>query len=85
MLKDAICLRIEILDSDEKEKVFYRKIDDQKFTKIGEIFSRFFNWQMWSSPRDTEIDTVISSNRKTIKEWFRAKGLTVSYLLGGDE
>ena len=85
LLKDAICLRIEILDSDEKEKVFYRKIDDQKFTKIGEIFSRFFNWQMWSSPRDTEIDTVISSNRKTIKEWFRAKGLTVSYLLGGDE
>ena len=85
LLKDAICLRIEILDSDEKEKVFYREIDDQKFIKIGEIFSRFFNWQMWSSPKDSEIDTVISSNRKTIKEWFRAKGLTVSYLLGGNE
>jgi hypothetical protein len=85
LLKDAICLRIEILDSDEKEKVFYREIDVQKFVKIGEIFSRLYNWQMWSSPKDSEIDTVISSNRKTIKEWFRTKGLTVSYLLGGTE
>jgi hypothetical protein len=85
LFKDAICLRIEILDSDEKEKVFYREIDDQNFVKISEIFTRFFNWQMWSSPRDSQIDTVISSNRKTIKEWFRTKGLTVSYLLGGNE
>jgi hypothetical protein len=85
LFKDAVCLRIEIQDSDEREKVFYREIDDQKFIKISEIFSRLYNWQMWSSPKDSEIDTVISSNKKTIKEWFKTKGLTVSYLLGGTE
>ena len=85
LFKDAVCIRIKILDSDEKEKVFYREMGEEKFVEIGEIFSRFFNWQMWSSPKDSEIDTVISSNRKTIKDWFRNKGLTVSYLLGGSE
>jgi len=85
LLKDAVCLRIEILDSDEKEKVFYREIDDLNFSKIGEIISRLFNWKMWSSPKESEIDTVISSNKKIIKEWFRTKGLTVSFLLGASE
>jgi hypothetical protein len=85
LLKDAVCIKLEILDSDEKAKVFYREIIDLEFVKISEILSRLYNWQMWTSPKDSEIDTVISSNKKTIKEWFRTKGLTVSYLLGGSE
>ncbi|MDR0603515.1 MAG: HNH endonuclease [Bacteroidales bacterium] len=85
LLKDAVCAKLDILDSDEKAKIFYREISDSDFSKIGNILSRLYNWQMWSSPKETEIDTIIAGNKKTIKEWFRSKGLTVGYLLGASE
>jgi hypothetical protein len=85
LLKDAVCAKLDILDSDEKAKIFYRELPDSDFLKIGNIVSRLYNWQMWASPKDSEIDTIIAGNKKTIKEWFRNKGLTVSYLLGASE
>jgi len=85
LFKDAICAKLDILDSDEKAKVFYRDISKNDFEKIKTIFIRLINWQMWSSPKNSEIDTVISSNRRTIKEWYKQKGLTVGYLVGAPE
>jgi hypothetical protein len=85
LFKDAICAKLDVLDSDEKAKVFYRDISKNDFEKIKTIFIRFINWQMWSSPKNSEIDTVISSNRRTIKEWYKQKGLTVGYLVGAPE
>ena len=82
LLKDAVCTKLEIFDSDEKAKIFYREIPDIYFDKISDILSRFYNWQMWSTPKDSEIDTIIAGNKKTIKEWFKNKGLRVEYLLG---
>ena len=82
LLKDAVCTKLEIFDSDEKVKIFYREIPDIYFDKISDILSRFYNWQMWSTPKDSEIDTIIAGNKKTIKEWFKNKGLRVEYLLG---
>ena len=85
LFKDAVCAKLDILDSDEKAKVFYRNINNYDFDKIKIIFIRLINWQMWSSSKNSEIDTVISSNKKTIKEWFKNNGLTVGYLLGASE
>jgi len=85
LLKDAVCTKLEIFDSDEKAKIFYREIPEQHFDKISDILSRLYNWQMWSVPKDSEIDTIIAGNKKTIKEWFKNKGLRVEYLLGYSE
>ena len=85
LLKDAVCAKLDIFDEDEKAKVFYREIIDSDFTKIGNILSRLYNWQMWTSPKNSEIDTIINGSKKMIKEWFRTKGLTVSFLLGAPE
>jgi len=85
LLKDAVCTKLEIFDSDEKERVFYREIQDSDFDKICSILSRLFNWSMWSTPKDSEIDTIIAGNKKNIKEWFKNNGLRVEYLLGYSE
>jgi hypothetical protein len=85
LFKDAICAKLDVLDSDEKAKIFYREISNADFDKIKSIFSRLVNWQMWNSPRNSEIDTVIAGNKKTIKDWLKNKGLTVGFLVGASE
>jgi hypothetical protein len=82
LLKDAICAKLEILDTDDKAKVFYRELTDDDFNKISSILDRLFGWQMWQSPKGADIDTVIAGNKSTVKDWFRSKGLTVGFLLG---
>jgi hypothetical protein len=85
LFKDAVCAKLDILDSDEKAKVFYREISNTDFEKIKNIFIRLINWQMWSAPKNSDIDPVLSSSKKPIKEWFKSKGLTVGYLVGAAE
>jgi len=85
LLKDVVGVTLSIHDRDEKAKIFYREISDSDFTKISDILSRLYNWQMWSSPKDSEIDTIIAGNKKNIKEWFKNKGLTTGYLMGASE
>jgi hypothetical protein len=85
LLKDAVCTKLDINDSDEKERVFYRDFMDLDFSKIGNILSRLFNWQMWSTPISSEIDTIIAGNKQIVKDWFKKKGLSVSYLMGASE
>ncbi len=84
IFRDAVCAKLDIHDSDEKERPFYRDISDPEFAKIKAILERLLQWQMWKSPKSSEIDTVIAGNKSAIKEWFRSKGLTVGFLLGAD-
>ena len=79
---DAVCARLEIYDTDEKRKPFYRELTEGEFKKIEKIFDLLVNWQLWISPKDSEIDTAIAGNKSTLKEWFKKKGLTTGFLLG---
>lgn len=84
IFRDAVCAKLEIHDSDEKQKPFYRDISDEDFLKIKNILSRLINWQMWISPKDSEVDTAIAGNKSVLKEWFRTKGLTTGFLMGAE-
>lgn len=84
IFRDAVCAKLEIHDSDEKMKPFYREISDDEFNKIKRIFFRLYNWQIWISPKDSGIDTAIAGNKSDLKEWFREKGLTTGFLMGAD-
>jgi len=85
LLRDAICAKLEIHDSDEKAKPFYRELGDEEYEKIKSCLSRLLNWQMWSSPINTEIDTIIAGSKGTLKEWFKGKGLTTGFIMGAPE
>ncbi|MCG6170146.1 HNH endonuclease [Leptospira sanjuanensis] len=82
LFKDAVAAKLEIHDSDEKDKIFYREISDTDFTKIKSILERLFNWQIWSAPIHSDIDTQIAGTKSNLKDWFRNKGLTTGFLLG---
>jgi len=84
IFRDAVCAKLEIHDSDEKQKPFYRDISDEDFLKIKNILNRLINWQMWISPKDSEVDTAIAGNKSVLKEWFRTKGLTTGFLMGAE-
>jgi len=76
---------LDIIDGDERLKPFYRDLTPEDYPKIRNIVSRLFDWQMWQSPNGSNIDTIISGNKKMVKTWFKDKGLTTGYLLGADE
>ena len=85
LFRDAVCAKLEIHDSDEKSKPCYRDFTDSDFGKIKSCLSRLLNWQMWSAPKDTEIDTAIAGSKSNLKEWFRSKGLTTGFIMGAPE
>lgn len=85
LIKDAICAKLDINDSDDKEKMFYREITDSDFAKISGIMQRLFSCQIWSLPKGAEIDTIIAGNKKAIKNWLKTKGLSVGFLVGAPE
>ncbi len=85
LLRDAICAKLEIHDSDEKAMPFYREFTENDYSKIKACLARLLNWQIWNSPRDSQIDTQIASSKSTLKEWFKEKGLTTGFLMGAPE
>jgi hypothetical protein len=84
IFKSAVCTKLEINDDDERMKPFYRDLTDEDFIKIYNIFNRILGWQIWISPRNSEIDNMISNDKTTLKDWFREKGLTAGFLLGAE-
>ena len=85
LLRDAVCAKLELFDSDDKAKAFYRELSDSDFEKIKKVVERLLNWPMWSSPANSDIDTVLAGSKGSIKEWLKDKKLTTGYLLGAAE
>lgn len=85
IFKDAISAKLDIYDTDEKQKLFYRQLDDAAFDKITIITERLVCWQMWNSPKDSEVDKMIQNNKSTLKQWLKDKGLSTGYLMGAPE
>ncbi|MDD5129724.1 MAG: hypothetical protein PHS66_01535 [Candidatus Omnitrophica bacterium] len=85
LLRDAICAKLDIHDGDEKAKPFYRDLVDSDYSKIKACLARLFNWQMWSAPTDSEIDTAIAGSKGILKSWFKEKGLTTGFIMGAPE
>ena len=85
LLRDAVCAKLDIHDSDEKAKPFYRDFEDSDLSKIKACLARLINWQMWNSPKNSEIDGAIAGNKSALKTWFKEKGLTTGFLMGAPE
>ena len=84
IFRDAVCAKLDIQDIDERTKPYYRDLTATDLTRVKTVLERVINWQMWKSPKQSEIDTIIAGNKSSIKDWFRTKGLTTGYLLGAD-
>lgn len=85
LLRDAICGKLELIDTEDRNRPFYREISPVEFDKIKRVVERLVGWKQWSSPPNSDIDRVLSDNKSAVKEWFRSKGLTTGYLMGAAE
>jgi len=85
ILKDAIAAKLDIIDGDVKEMLFYRELTTENIEKIRMVVRRLIEWSIWSSPKDSEIDRILSDNKSEVKRYMKSKGLTAGYLLGAPE
>jgi hypothetical protein len=85
LLADAIAARLELVDVDEKEKMFFRALTPQQANVVRKTVQRLFDWQRWAAPKDDQIDRVLSDKKTAVKDWFRQNGLTTGYLMGASE
>ena len=84
-LKDAVCAKLDLDDSDERVKPFYRKLSEEQLKQIRSCVARLVDWKMWSSPANSDIDKVRLDNHRMVKNWLKEKGLTPGYLMGASE
>ena len=85
LLRDAVCAKIDLHDSDEKARPLYREITETDLVRARSVVSRLVTWKRWSSPAGDEIDRVLADNKGEVKNWFKEHGLTTGYLMGASE
>ncbi len=85
LVKDALCAKVRIYDSDEKLKPLYRDFSEDDYAQMRFVLERLVNWKGWSAPDNDEIDGIIVDKKSKVKDWFKLKGLTSSYLMGASE
>ncbi|MDE5464374.1 HNH endonuclease [Bradyrhizobium sp. CSS354] len=82
LLWDAVCARLEITDTDERLRVFYRQLSTAEIERVRRVVLRLYDWSHWSTPKDDQIDRILSDKKTAVKDWFKAHGLTTGYLMG---
>jgi hypothetical protein len=85
LLHDAVCAKLDVHDSDDKAKIFYRELSDSHMARIKDLVTRLVNWKRWRGPIGDEIDGTLADNKSKVKTWFKDRGLTTGYLLGAPE
>jgi hypothetical protein len=85
LLHDAVCAKLDVHDSDEKVKIFYRTFTEHEPSRIKDVVARLVSWKRWSAPANDEIDQVLADSKSRVKAWFRDHGLTTGYLMGAPE
>jgi hypothetical protein len=85
LLRDAVCGKLDLSDSEDRARPFYRDISKEQWKQIKQSVNRLVNYKIWNSPPDSEVDRVVSDKKSAIKEWMKGKGLSTGYLMGAPE
>ena len=82
ILRGAICGKLELQDTQDRERPFYRDISEDELNQIKKIVGRLISWKLWDSPANDEIDGVLADNKSKVREWLKDHELTTGYLMG---
>ena len=74
LLRDAVCAKLDIHDSDEKAQCLYRELDQNQLDQVKLVTNRLVSWKRWSSPEGDEIDRILADNKSEVKQWFKNHG-----------
>jgi hypothetical protein len=81
----TVCGKLELQDAEDRERPFYRDLQENDLIAIRKVIERLVDWKRWNDPADNEIDQVISDNKSRLKNWFKDHSLTTGYLGGAGE
>ncbi len=84
LLRDAVCAKLDLYDSDEQARPFYRDLSPEDLDRVKGVVARLVGWKWWVSP-DDEVDQILAGSKKVVKEWLKDHGLTTGYLMGAPE
>ncbi len=80
-LRDAIAPALHLFDTEDRERLFYRPLDDEQFKVIETLLDRRFAHKVWEDP-DPELKDLRYDNAERAKEMLRQAGLTPTWILG---
>jgi len=84
LLKDVVAQILQLYESDEKEKIFFRETSEGNFGLIRGRIKHLFTHKLWIDP-NTDIDAKLKINEpKITKQFLRDSGLQASWVLGTD-
>ena len=82
-LRDALAPALQLFDSEDRQRLLYREMDDSQFEVIEKRLDRLFSHKVWEDP-DPELNDLRYDNAERAKEMLRRSGLTPSWILGAE-
>ena len=85
LVRDTICGKLELLDAEDRERPFYRRLLPDQLTALRKVIERLVNSKVWSAPAKDDIDRVLADNKSQVKDWLKNHGLNTGYLMGAPD
>lgn len=82
-LRDAIAPALQLFDSEDRVRLFYRDLDGSQHQVIEKRLDRLFAHKVWEDP-DPELKDLRYDNAERAKEMLRKSGLTPTWILGAE-
>lgn len=82
-LRDAIAPALQLFDTEDRERLFYRELDEKQVGVIEKLLDRLFSHKVWDDP-DPELNDLRYDNAERAKDMLRRSGLTPTWILGAE-
>jgi HNH endonuclease len=84
MLRDVIAHVLQLYDSADRNKVFFRAINEQQWTLIEGRIDRLFLHKIWDDTSPDIVGQLKINSAEQVRTFLASRGLTVNWILGGD-
>lgn len=82
-LRDAIAPALQLFQSEERRRIFYRDLSDNDRDVLNRLVERTFSHKIWEDP-DPELNDLRYDNAERAKSILSNGGLTPNWILGGN-
>jgi hypothetical protein len=82
-LHDALAGGLQLFDTEDRRRIFYRELGDAEFAIIQRLLQRLLTHKVWEDP-SPELNDLRYDDAERAKEMLRAQGLTPNWILGGE-
>jgi hypothetical protein len=82
-LRDAMAPSLQLFDTEDRQRLFYRPLDDQQFHVIEKLLDKLFSHKVWEDP-NPELKDLRYDDAERAKDMLRSFGLSPAWVLGAE-